>query len=535
MKATSTIHPDDYYDTFLQRLNTAFLARCRGPIYTTDATGLWELYLSALPAARVQHYTCNACRRFVETFGHLAVLDASDGIVPLIWWCGDNGGEQHSALELLAAEVVKAHVTGVFHSSASVWGTPEAGGWHHMHVTPPLTSVWHHPLLTAHQAMAAQREDYKTLSMALVEVTVDQLAQTVFLLESNSLYRSEHVIAPARWLLQLKRDLAATKHHEAKRNRVWRAVATAPPGFCHPRTTMIGTLLADVASGLPFEACAARFAAKMHPLQYQRPQAAPSAGAVKRAERIVATLGIEPSLQRRYARVEEIITALWRAPQAKAPAAGGGSVFAGIATKGRRRGKKTLPRLQTPPPEPMTTTRFLRDILPVAQKLAVWLPSRPESYGALLTAVNPEAPPIIQWDREDHRNPFSWYVYSGGSRPAKWGLQTNSWCPVTAVCRGPHEWVEPSRYTQHGARLMLVLEGARDLSASEMCLFPEILSSKLHEVRSVIEAFSKRGAPAGADEASACGLILGATWSVPVRIRVWLDGFCREVWLERWE
>jgi hypothetical protein len=38
---------------------------------------------------------------------------------------------------------------------------------------------------------------------------------------------------------------------------------------------MIGALLDDIKSGLPFEDIKARFDAKMHPLRYQRPKPRP--------------------------------------------------------------------------------------------------------------------------------------------------------------------------------------------------------------------------------------------------------------------
>lgn len=53
---------------------------------------------------------------------------------------------------------------------------------------------------------------------------------------------------------------------------------------------MIGTLLDDIASGMSFDSVSRRFAEKMHPLQYQRPQAAPSAGNIAQAEKIVEKL-----------------------------------------------------------------------------------------------------------------------------------------------------------------------------------------------------------------------------------------------------
>jgi hypothetical protein len=63
---------------------------------------------------------------------------------------------------------------------------------------------------------------------------------------------------------------------------------------------MIGTLLEDIEEGLDFGDVSRKFASKMHPLQYQRPQAAPSVGNIEESEKIVAKLSTgEPMGERK--------------------------------------------------------------------------------------------------------------------------------------------------------------------------------------------------------------------------------------------
>lgn len=52
-------------------------------------------------------------------------------------------------------------------------------------------------------------------------------------------------------------------------------------------------------------------------------------------------------------------------------------------------------------------------VMPAASHLTVKVPNRADRFAALVTAVRPDAPPILRWDRDEARNPFSWY-YSGG-------------------------------------------------------------------------------------------------------------------------
>ena len=63
--AATTATSNDDYDVFLDHVSSTFLDRCGDgtePLFTTDAEGLWDLYLDGFtdPADR-QHHACHAC------------------------------------------------------------------------------------------------------------------------------------------------------------------------------------------------------------------------------------------------------------------------------------------------------------------------------------------------------------------------------------------------------------------------------------------------------------------------------------------
>jgi len=300
-------------------------------------------------------------------------------------------------------------------------------------------------------------------------------------LKSDALYRSEKVLGVAEWFKALHESVSATKNTKIKNNLIWRAVATAPVGFAHVRSSMIGTLLDDIVAGLPFDAISRRFAEKMHPLQYQRPQAAPTVGNIAQAEKLVEKLGIAASLRRRFARLDEV-QALWR-PKQPVHHANSNGVFGHLKPKGT-----TTPQPLQVSAQTITWVKFQRDVLPTAESLELWVPSGNANYTALCTAVDPDAPPILQWDAETNRNPVSWYVYYGGSTPSRWGLTANTYCKIDAVCLQPNMWT--SQFTHQGQGVVFILDGAKDSSNQSLALFPEILKAELREVRSVIEAHS---------------------------------------------
>jgi hypothetical protein len=513
------------YESFLARFNSRFLAHVKnGPLFTTDAEGLFAAYLESFPeGAERQHHNCSACRHFIERYARLVTIDEGGKTSPALLDVEDE--RYGSALAAMAKIVRKAKITGVFLSSDRVLGSPVTGIWRHLSVELPKTMLYARVTLTANQAMAEKREDFININRALAEFTLPMLEQALTLLNTDSLYRSEKVLGPAQWL----RDLHVAKaeaHHKA--NVVWRAIATAPAGFCHPRASMVGTLLEDIAAGMDFAEVSRRFQSKMHPLQYQRPQAAPNAGAIAQAEKIVGQLGAAGSLARRFARLDEV-EALWKPKGQAEPKREG--VFGHLKAKGAPE-----PINMTMPAVTITWDKFSRTVLPEAESIEFHARAARDHYTALVTAVNADAPPILQWDNPEHRNPVSWYVWHGGSPPEQFGLRTGSLCPVAAVTFKPSMWGDPEgKFTHQGQAVIFILEDAKETRQAGAALFPEILKAEFHGVRSVIEAYSRSAEIEGIENATACGILLqkGSNWEHLFRVTT--KGKAVDYRLDRWD
>lgn len=493
-------------------------------VFTTDASNLFDLYLENIPAEHRQHYNCHACKRFIETYGGLVTIDPEGRILPAVRFSTVPGFFIPAVFAMIKA-VENATVTGVFYSSKEVWGTPESGGFHHFSVKSP--NVFTHSLKSASQMMAEKKEDFNILYRSLNEFSLDTIEQAITLLKTDALYRAEKCLGVAEWFKELKEKFTSTRNHRFKLNVIWSAVASAPPGWCHIRNTMIGTLLEDLQAGMGFETVSSRFAEKMHPLQYQRPQAAPSAGNIAQAEKLVEKLGIAASLRRRFARLEEI-QALWK-PVEK-PVAGTG-VFSHLIPKGKEETKSlTLPSVN------MTWSKFESTVLPTADRVEFWVPTGKTNFTALVTAVDPDAPPILQWDSLEQRNPVSWYLYSGGSSAIQWNITAKLWWKVTAICLKPSMWGDKPLEHQ-GKGVVFLLQGAKDsyYERSGSAIFPETLKNELREVRATIEAYSKHAVLEGYGEATACGVSLhaGSNWDALFRVTT---GNVQAVYkLDRWD
>jgi hypothetical protein len=504
------------YDLFLKSARGQFngLAENNTPLFQTDAIGLFDLFLDALPQER-QYHTCSCCRAFFKAYGGLVRINENGAAISALWDPDTAPEFYRPAIVALHKAVNKARVTGVFLTSKSAMGVPEAGGFTHISAVAPRAAMWENKLLTPGQRVAVVRENRKTVLASLADFSPDLLNEALRVLTAKALRDSERFIGPVKFLL----DMHARPKGRAGDNAAWRMIAAAPDGFCHPRASVVGTLLEDIAAGLSFEDVARRFNAKMHPLAYQRPQAPPTAGNVKAAEEAFAKLGLARSLERRFARLDECET-LWRPAAADADAPDG--LFGHLKTK---KPAAAVSRLVLPP-QVMTWARFTAEVLPGAEEMDVFAPAY-GNYMAHVTAVHADAPLLWKWD-----NPVSHYVYHSGSSAHRWRVKAG-WVKVTGIVQTPAMWGDrPQPFL--GAGACLVLDGAADTNTGQgNALFPVSMRGDLHTYRATIEAYSKSAVISGVNEASACGLGIDEN-STNTRVRVKVGGVWTDYTIDRW-
>lgn len=525
--------PEDHYPQLLEAIRRRYVEIGRElPLFETSATGLYEAFLEALPSAMRQRHTCRSCARFVERYGGLVVVRPDGRQESILWDALGVPDVYVPAVSAMAHQVRAARITGVFLSDEACWGVPVTGFWTHLAIVPaPAHVTPKRGLLGPDQQAAEKREDYGALQRALAEFDDELVDRALLLLTNGALPRSEICLGVARWLADLHAARAKVGSRSARDNLTWLAVATAPPGFCHVRSTMIGTLLSDLREGLPFEKVARRFGEKVSPQIYQRPQAPPSEGNLVQAERLVAALGIAPALPRRFARLDDLEKLWTPRPDPTPPAA-----FQGVFGHLRKEASKPAVRDADVPPVKMTWEKFARLVLPGATRLEARLGGHAVPFYAFVTACDPNAPPILQWDRIERRNPVSYYTHTHGSFAEQWGLSRNTWQPVSALSFFPFQWGSDGTPSHFGDGIFFVLADACPMDGGAPFL-PRFLRSELHEVRATLEAFVKDATLAGREEAGACGLGFRRgrdDWDA--RVRVTGEDGARVVYhLDRWD
>jgi hypothetical protein len=453
----------------------------RGPLFRThpkDRHELFELFLAALPEPERREHACNTCKAWFRRYGGLVLINPAGETVPA-WWPPDEEGVPDFyvvGVRAVARAVRNRRVVGAFLSELEVLGSPEKGGYTHFHgrnVSPARTTLY-----SVRRREAAVNQAAAITFRRLARYDRATVARALDLAETPNVTGAHTVKGPLRWLHGLHAAREPLEPRQA-RNLVWLAAAQAPPGFAHSSVTDV--VLRGVQQGEDPGVVLGALGAMTRQGAYLRPQVPPATQNVLGAERVVEALGLRPALERRYARLEELRGFfVWEPPP---PGPEDGSAFG---------------HLLRPEPGPAvveggvaTWRAFEETVLPRAAEVRVFLPAV-GAYGAVTTAVHPDAPPLLRWDREDARNPFCGYTTVGGAPRSRW-FDAEASARVLAVVRNP------GRYGDVPPAYLFALEGARDTVNTELCLFPEACREELRDYRATVEAFNKTRTIQGGD------------------------------------
>lgn len=475
------------------------------PLFRVASFDAFEVFIRNLPVELRAHYTCNACRGFFNRFAGLVVVN-KDGTLASALWGFEAAAPFDVAVHELCREAEAGQIIEVFVTTESTIGQPTSNGWDHFAVKLP-SQRQHRSFTESVEATSAKvREEMNMLKRSLEEFPESLLHKTLAIVKSGSLVRPEKAQPQLEWLIDLRGKLASMPARRGS-NLLWLTAATAPAGFCHVRSGVIGTLLEDVQTYSDVATIACKWAEKLDPTQYMRAQVAPSAGNLKRAEQIIANMEAAGSLRRRYVTDGDYVEKLWAAKEPKA-AQPSGLVFGHIAAKQQRKPEALSLNL---PEVKMIWDKFARTMLTEAVKIEYHVPMQAQ-LAALVTAVDSNAPPILQWDGGEQRNPVS--VYSQTAPTQSWNLTPSSWVTVKAISPMPYHWNGNAAPNQKQG-VFLSLEGCRDVSRQAGGGFlPEFLRAELREIRASLDAYARSARVEGGDKASACGVALMKTVDV---------------------
>jgi hypothetical protein len=303
------------FSEFSKLVNASYSRLAQAELFTvgSDNKAFSEAYLAAFPPGTDPIYktqtehNCNCCKNFVRNLGNVVAI--VDGKMYTVW--DDAAGKAPYPYDVVAtamAVFVRSQpITRVFRSGEVKYGSEHTmqhleGGnvkkWNHFsgmvnkrHFTKEVGTV-----------VGQFNTGKQLLERGMTEFTSEALESIRELIESKALYRGEEHRASVSAFSK-----AFHEYHELSTSEkalyLW-SNATAP--FARFKNTVIGTLVQDVSEGKELEKAVKSFEDKVAPENYKRPTALVTPGMVKAAMETITELGLEPSLERRFAKISDV-------------------------------------------------------------------------------------------------------------------------------------------------------------------------------------------------------------------------------------
>lgn len=399
----------DDFQQFTAGVAARLSAMSKGELYVVgdglDRDSLWLTFLESFPAGTNPRfrersaYDCSTCRGFVKNLGN--VVEIRDGHVRTVWSGVSASDPVFSVVAAAMDEFVGTlPLSGIFRSTESQYGAKTTRAlrdgkvevWDHLHGRVEKR----HRTPDVGTARGAFDAAVQVFQRGLAELNRDALDTVIGLIDDNALYRGEEHHRAVTEFRSLQNSWS-----EAADGRAF-VFANAVNPAARFRNTVIGTLVQDLSAGVDVEQAVRAFESKVAPQNYQRPTALITPAMVKAAMRTIDELGIEESLQRRFARLSDVsvTNVLWVDNDTQSRMKNG---LEGLLMQAATTSPPGA-RLRDAKPEEIPVITFMKDILPGAASIDLWVANSHEPhFVSLTTGRNPDAPRLFRWN-----NDFGW-------------------------------------------------------------------------------------------------------------------------------
>jgi hypothetical protein len=407
--------PIDNFPAFAKLVADTFQSMTKTPqVCVTAVEGdlLYAAYLKAFPAGtnpmykKQTEHDCSCCKQFIRRAG--SVVTVESGVIHTVW---DEAAKKapypyNVVASFLRETVLTCDISDLYRVSRkeNAFGAQKsrffdgvkAVTWDHL-FTGPI------PKILQADSPDQVRGDYRTtvqvFERGLTELSSSAVDTVLSLIEANNLYRGAEHKAAVSQFQQAQKGFAATSGRKRK-VFAW-TNATGPAARF--RNTVIGTLVQDISEGVDVERAVASFETKVAPTNYKRTTAVITPAMVKKAMETIAALDLEPALERRFARIEDVSVAdvLWVDGGVRSLMKGGlaDKLMQHAATANPVAAKKEEERAET-----IGLEAFMKDILPGATGMELFLKGEHTGNLMSLTApVHPEPKQLFRWS-----NDFAW-------------------------------------------------------------------------------------------------------------------------------
>ena len=401
------------FHIFSKAVQEQFELMSKGELFTVDIDGdeLYAAYQAAFPAGtnevfrKQREHECSTCRNFIKNIG--AVVSINDDLTLNTVW--DVQATElpypYSDVAFKMAILVNAMpIKGLFRAEEPTYGgKPNKDNetdivWNHFY---GKVDKKHYLGSKSTPSAASVIGDYNNklgvFKRAMTEFNLDSINTVVDLIESNNLYKGEEFKANVVGLRKLFIDyntllLTAQQNAFLFKNLQERGSII--------KNSSIGTLIEDLSAGVELERAVKSYEDKVSGTNYKRPTALITPRMVADAMKTIDDLGIEDSLHRRLATIEDVAVTdvLYVDNDVRGKMKGGvGNLLLDAAT---------APAVikDNADIERISLDTFLANVLPKAKKVEVLVKNEHQGNFMVLTApAYSGTTPIFKWD-----NQFAW-------------------------------------------------------------------------------------------------------------------------------
>ena len=383
----------------------------------TDADVLWELYLNSFPEGtnnifrQRRIHDCSACRNFIRKIGNLVVIDDKYQLISIFDKLPDD--HEYSAVFKALSDYVKSKpIKNIYLSEQKKVGIKENYErtvdnsiltWTHFYTALPDRFVHSSKKESIEAIKGSVRDTKNVFHRSLTELSADSVETVLDLISQKSLYKGDE------WETVLKQFRALQIEYmnirpESMDNWLWVKSTELSLAVLKIRNHSIGTLLIDLSAGMDIESAVRKYEVIVAPTNYKRPKAIFTKNMLDAAQKKIEELGLLPSLQRKFANIDDITInniIYGNANLRKAPGQTP-SVFEQLQADAKQP-PKNFDRV-----EEMPIADFVENVLPRLTGLEVLFdPIHRTNLVSLIAPVNKDSASLFKWN-----NGFSW-AYPG--------------------------------------------------------------------------------------------------------------------------
>lgn len=374
-----------------------------------DKDEFWETYLNAYPSGTNEIYRerkemdCSACRTFVKQFGNVVYIE--DNKIKSIWDFKSNNDVFQIVIDSLSKYIYNINkINDIYLAEQNKVGTDynfeEIKGqqhkWEHFFLDLPDKFVNKNRSKSIATLQSKAKSKKEVFKRSLEEISYDAINEVIELSQSKTLYKGVEWIDALKLLIINKQEYDSIPD-ENKDNWLWFKSVEVSDVLARMKNHSIGTLLVDLTDNMNINEAVKKYEAIVAPENYKRPKAIYTQRMLNEAKENITNLGYIDSLPRRFAVVDDITA--------------NNVLFIDVDTVKEVSGDIFDEMQQDIPLNPKQFDRceeiniedFIKDVLPTATSIEVFVENRHTSNLVSLIAPINDSPSLFKWD-----NPYSW-------------------------------------------------------------------------------------------------------------------------------